>query len=366
MNTDVKVLVLGANGTLGVRITALLGQLIPEVAIITASRSLSTRHQHEHRFVDIAEASTYNKAFRGIHYIIHAAGPFHHDPTPLVTYCLDHKIHYLDISEDPVFLNQIFKITTHYPNPQSYVIPGCSTVPGLVAVLSQRFQQQDKIDNIKEVQVFLNMGSKNPVSFGLIFSLLRPLGTRMSNGQLCFSKLHRLRHNQKTTRYYGLYPAPFSEGITIGTQSFPLQFYVGFDRRTITYCLSVFSTFLAQLSDQNLQRLCHIALAVSPITRLFGTREGRLRIQAVDQNQQIIEHLEVIADKDGLNIPASQVIWAVKKLIAGNVPDIKPGYLTLPTLITADEAINHLRQQAYTVEIQALPSQGATLFQPFS
>jgi len=347
----VKILVLGANGTLGVRITALLEQQIPDVTLITASRSLSTRHQHEHRSVDIAEPSTYNKAFCGVHYIIHAAGPFSHDPTPLVTYCLDHKIHYLDISEDPVFLNQIFKITTHYPNPQSCILPGCSTVPGLVAVLSQRFQQQDTIEKIKDVQVFLNMGSKNPVSFGLIFSLLRPLGTTMSNGQICFSKLHRLRHNQKTTRYYGPYPAPFSEGIAIGTQCVPLHFHVGFDRRTINYILSVLSPFLAKLSDLNLQRLCHIALAVSPITRLFGTPEGRLRVQAVNKEQKIIEYIEVIADKDGLNIPASQVIWAIKKLMSQNTPDIKPGYLTLPTLITADEAISHLRQQAYTVAI---------------
>ncbi len=347
----VKVLVLGARGTLGVRITALLEQWVPDVTLITAGRSLSTPHQHEHRLVDIAEPSTYNKVFRGVHYIIHAAGPFSHDPTPLITYCLNHKIHYLDIAEDPVFLKQIFKITSHYPNPQSYIIPGCSTVPGLVSVLSQRFQKQETLEKIKEVQVFLNMGSKNPVSFGLIFSLLRPLGTTMPNGKICFNKLHRLRHNQQTTRYYGPYPAPFSEGINIGTRRVPLHFYVGFDRKTITYCLSLFSTFLATLSDKNLQRFCHIALAVSPITRLFGTLEGRLRVQAVNQDQQIIESLEVIADKDGLNIPASQVIWAVKKLIAGNISDIKPGCLSLTTLITADEAINHLRQQGYTVAI---------------
>lgn len=353
MANDVTVLILGANGTLGLRITTLLEQLIPEVTLITASRSLSTRHQHEHRSVDIADPSTYNKAFHEVHYIIHAAGPFSHDPTPLLIYCLDHKIHYLDIAEDPDFLNQIFKITSHYPNPQSYVIPGCSTVPGLVSVLSQRFQQQDKAESIKEIQVFLNMGSKNPVSFGLMFSLLRPLGTRLPNGEICFSKRYALRHNKKTTRYYGPYPAPFAEGITIGKQSFPLRFYVGFDRRAITYCLSVLSTFLAKLSDQNLQRLCHIALAVSPVTRLFGTLEGRLRIQAMNKNQQIIDHIEVIADKDGLNIPASQVVWAIKKLLTGNVSDIKPGYLTLPMLITADEAINHLRQQAYTVSIHS-------------
>jgi len=359
MSNNATILVLGANGTLGLRITTLLEQLIPDVTLITASRSLSTRHQHEHRSVDIADPSTYNKAFHGVHYIIHAAGPFSHDPTPLVSYCLDHKIHYLDIAEDPAFLNQIFKVASQYPSPQSYVIPGCSTVPGLVAVLSQRLQQQNKTERIKEIQVFLNMGSKNPVSFGLIFSLLRPLGTRLPNGEICFKKRHALRHNKKIIRYYGPYPAPFSEGITIGKQSFPLKFYVGFDRRAITYCLSLLSPFLAKLSDQNLQRLCRIVLAVSPVTRLFGTLEGRLRIQAMNKDQQIIDHIEVIADKDGLNIPASQVVWAVKKLLTGNGLNIKPGHLTLPTLITADEAINYLRQQAYTVSIHA--SQDATL-----
>ncbi len=347
MQNNVKVLVLGANGTLGARITVLLKQLIPAVTVVTASRSLNTLHQHEHRCVDIADPSTYNHAFCGIHFVIHAAGPFNHDPTPLLTYCLDHKIHYLDISEDLVFINQIVKITKNYMHPQSYIIPGCSTVPGLVSVLSQRIQQQNKI---KKIQVFLNMGSKNPVSFGLMFSLLRPLGTSMPHGQACFRKVHQLRHSAEIIRYYGLYPSPFTTGITIEKKIFPIQFYVGFDRRIITYCLSLFSPLLKRLSDQNLRRLCHIALAISPLTRLFGTLEGRLRINAVGQNNKMIKHIEVIANKDGLNIPASQVVWAIKKLIAIDPGKIPPGLLSLSMLMTGKEAIKNLRQQGYVVD----------------
>lgn len=340
-----RILVLGAGGVMGRLIVGHLQEDHPGTEIISASRHASAGLRIPHRYLDLSKPASYAGALTGVDVLIHAAGPFHHDPAPLVRACLDNGVHYVDIAEDLDFIERVCEAVRAYPDVRAAVAPGCSTVPGLVALLSQRLRAQE---GLASFAVFLNLGSRNPVSKGLLGGLLAPLGRPLEGGERCFRRLSRRRHDDGVTRYYGAYPIPFREGITVGGQVYPVRFFTGFDRYYLNLGLCGAGFVLARLSRRQLAWLVKRLLPLAALCRRFGTEEGHLVVEGRDVEGRPLAAVEVVACRDGLRLPAAPAVWAATRLASGGEGKCS-GLQPLPALMSAEEAIEWIRAHGYEV-----------------
>ena len=307
---------LGWSGTMGQRIVRLLLEHVEGVQVIGASRHTDPHQLFPTRFINLTDATSFDAALNGIDVLIHAAGPFNHDPTALVHACIERNIHYIDIAESLDFIRNVQRAVASARACSVAIVSGCSTVPGFAACLSQRFSH---LDPVARIHVMLNMGSNNPLTQGLCFGLLRPLGgpsTELSTRW--FRRLTHTTHLDGQVRHYGNYPIPFEQNMTVGTRSIPVSFDVGFDRLVINYALFMASFLMPMLSDKQLHALCRLAVRCGGALSLIGKTEGRFTLVARDQHDRALESVEVIAAKNGLDIPAITTVWAVEKLLESN------------------------------------------------
>ncbi len=345
-----RVLVLGAGGILGRRIVELLRDTSPRLELITASRRPPAGLALPHRTLDLNEirrqSSTWARQLEDIDLLIHAAGPFQHDPRPLVQTCLQTATHYLDIAEDPVFLARLANTARSHPHPRSAVLGGCSTIPALVALLARTYAA---VPGGASLRVYLNLGSRNPAGTGLLAGLLAPLGRPMPAGERCFRRLVWRHHEDGITRSYGPYPFPESH-LSLGEHDLPVQFFAGFDRPFLNVLLRAFSHLAPRLSPRQLIALAKTLLPLAKAWRPLGGEEGHLLLEWLDPRQQPLAELEITARHDGLMLPAAPAAWAAARLLAAQTP--QAGLLRLEDLMNPKEAIQWIRARGYDVQLR--------------
>jgi hypothetical protein len=341
-----RVLVLGASGTMGRRIVALLRREAPELRVIGASRHPERIGTPEARRLDLADPASFAPALEGVRVLVHAAGPYDHDPRLLVAACLARGVDYVDLAEDPAFIARV-RAAARGPEVRSRVVPGCSTVPGMVALLARRFDSLERRDEVARVDAHLSLGSRNPVSYGLLYGLLRPLGAPGPGGARWFRELQRFRFADGLRRSFGAYPIALDEGVALGGRRVPVHLFVGFDRGFVNLALSQAARVVPRLDAPTLARLARWALPVANAARAVGGSRGRLSVDALDAGGRRLGAIEVRADREGLDVPATPALWAAQRLAQG--AEIPPGVRSLDEILPLGEALDHLRKRGYTV-----------------
>jgi hypothetical protein len=331
-------LVLGATGVMGRRIVALARRLLPGVRVLRASH----RPRPDTRSVDVHNPHSLRPALRDVNAVVNAVGPFEYDPEPLLAACMEAACDYVDIAETPLFIGWVEELARG----PTRVVSGCSTVPGLVQVLAQHWAERDAV---RQVRVFLGMGSRNPASSALIFSLLRPLGRKTPEGGYYFESLVRKRLCGLPARLYGRYPSAFDrQGMRIGGRTVPATFHAGMDRVWLSRTLWCAARVLPALSDDRLSFLCRLAQPAMPVVGALGTPVGVLSVEALDERGRTVDEIEVRARRNGLNIPALPAVWAVRRLLAPE-PLPRAGALRLDELLSTGQAVDWLRAEGYHV-----------------
>jgi hypothetical protein len=197
------------------------------------------------------------------------------------------------------------------------VIPGCSTVPGLVALLAQRWAARA---DVTALSAWLSIGSANPPSRGLLTTLLAPLGRPGPRGGRWFTQLVTMETSEGRRLRFGSWPAPVPKaGLRLGARRVPLRFYVGFDRRSLTLALRLAAPLLAGVPSRALPKLAAETLPLARLLRPLGTQRGLLLLLAHDGDGAEQGRVEVHALANGLDIPAAPVVWAVQSLLAGGL-----------------------------------------------
>jgi hypothetical protein len=331
-------LVLGATGVMGRRIVALARRLLPGVRVLRASR----RPRHDTRSVDIHDLGSLRGALRDVSAVINAVGPFEYDPEPLLAACAEAGCDYVDIAETPLFIGWVEELARG----PIRVVSGCSTVPGLVEVLAQHWAGRDEVSRVR---VFLGMGSRNPASAALLYSLVRPLGRKAPDGGHYFDGLVRKRLRGLPPRLYGRYPSAFDRhGLRLGTRTVPAAFHAGMDREWLSRALWCAARVAPALSDARLSVLCRLAQPAMPLVGVLGTPVGVLSVEALDGQGRVVDEIEVRARRNGLNVPSLPAVWAVRRLLA---PEPLPhaGALRLAELLSPGQVVDGLRAEGYDV-----------------
>jgi hypothetical protein len=336
------VVVLGASGTLGRRVVRLL-EADPPLRVIGAARRPGALPTREARRLDLDDPASFSGALEEAGVLVHAAGPFDHDPTALVAACLTAGVHYVDLAEDATFVGRVRDAARRQSGP-ARAVPGCSTTPGLVALLARRFAALD----VHAVEAHLLLGSGNPVSVGLLHGLLRPLGSPAPGGGRWFDALSSFAFADGRAGTFGPYPIALAEGLGLGGRVVPVRFFTGFDRRLVNRALWLAARLVPRLDEGSLRRLVAGALPVARLAGRLGGAEGRLAVRALDAGGREQGRVEVHARREGLDVPAAPAAWAVRRLL--EYADAWPaGALRLDQLVAAEFALDWLRAHGYTV-----------------
>ena len=351
---------------MGQRIVRLLQTHIPHAHVIGGSRHPSANAAIKTRVIDYSDPATFDSGLSDIDILIHAAGPFQHDPAPLVRACIARHIHYIDIAESLEFIQQVRATAASVADCAVILVPGCSTVPGLVSCLAQIFTHPA---HIAKIDIRLNLGSANPLSTGLLFSLLRPLGQAANKlgAPPWFRQLFSFTHLDGRTRHYGNYPIPLNSlrinnSLGIEQHNIAITFAVGFDRAFINAFLYLASFIVPHLSDRTLLSACKFSVPLlklfwGSIAKIIGSTEGRLTLIARNPADSPVQQIELKAPTNGLDIPAITTVWATQRILLGqSITHTKMhGCVGLKQLISAKEVVQHLRQLEYIVDKKVFP-----------
>jgi len=327
-------LLVGAGGTLGSRIARLLAVAVPDARVIPASRRGAAVLGPEARTIDVQAPAPFAAALEDVDVLINAVGPYRYDPAPLVRACVEHGVHYVDLAEGPQFLE---RVRAAGDGAGVAVVPGCSTVPGLVDILARPYTD---ISAAESVAAWLSMGSANAVSAALLEGLLAPLGRAAPDGARYFGAVETRSVGGRRLRF-GRHP------IHLPGTPLPTFFHVGFDRAFLVYALRAVAPALGRLSESAVERLARVGAPLASLARPFGTPRGVLRVEALDVAGRILANVEVEARSEGLDVPAWPAVWAARRLLQGGAD--RAGVLSLADLVPRAEAVADLRNAGFEV-----------------
>lgn len=353
-----RVAILGATGELGGRAAALLRRWLPEAELRCASRRGRWRRSAPGpvralslQRVQRADQAALAAFLRGATLLINAAGPYDWDPAPVVRACVRARCHYADLAESADFAARVRRAAREANASRAGIVllPGCSTAPGLLELLAQRWRERS---DIAALDAFLAMGSRNPPSRALLAGLLAPLGRPMQSGgnggERCFGRLVAARARGGARLLCGNYPAALPGGaLHFGARRVPLRFHIGFDRAWIARGLHCIAPLLGALPQRGISRLAKYLLPMVQLARLLGTHRGILLLIARDSAGAERERLEIRALQAGLDIPAAPPLWVAQQL-AREAPRAA-GVVRLADLVPAQAALDWLAAAGYEV-----------------
>jgi hypothetical protein len=339
------VLVVGATGELGQRVCRLLRRWTPGVRMVGGNRSGRGHSDFPVCRVDVGDERSLAPALRDVALVVNAVGPYRYAPGPLVRACVAARAHLVDLADDLAWFGAVAEAASRAGAAGAgvAVIPGCSTVPGLVALLAQRWAARA---DVTALSAWLSIGSANPPSRGLLTTLLAPLGRPAPRGGRWFTQLVTLETSEGRRLRFGSWPAPVPKaGLRIGARRLPLRFYVGFDRAPMTLALRLAAPLLAGVPSRTLPKLAAAALPLARALRPLGTQRGALLLLAHGKEGIEKDRVEVHALAHGLDIPAAPVIWVVQSLLAGGLRE--GGLLALEDVVEPAAAVAWLREAGY-------------------
>jgi hypothetical protein len=349
-------LVLGATGTMGRRVVALARQTLPGVEVRALSRSGGGVPGATALELDLGDAGALGQAVAGTDLVVNAVGPYTYDPAPLVAACVAACAHYTDLAEAPEFVAAVARAAERAGAASRgvVVVPGASTVPGLVQLLASAWAERE---DVAAITAWLSLGSRNPVGLGLLLGLLRPLGRPSPEAGSYFASTRTRVGPEGRPLRYGRYPTGFAEDrvrLHHGAEDerrVPLRFFVGFDRALLVRGLAAAAPALARLSDAALRRLARVALPAARAWAPFGTPRGSLVLEARDELGEVTQVIEVVAEREGLDIPAAPPVWIARRLQED--PPARAGCLALDEVVPLAAAAAWLREAGY--EVRGVP-----------
>lgn len=328
---------MGAGGTLGSRIARLFRVAVPGARLVCASRRGASALGPEARSVDVQDPATFSAALADVDVLVNAVGPYRYDPAPLVGACVERGIHYVDLAEGPQFLGSVRAGAEGAAVAGVAVVPGCSTVPGLVELIARPFFE---LPGAESIAAWLSMGSANAVSGALLEGLLAPLGRGAPDGVRYFGGVETRRIADRSLSF-GRHPGGLSGA------PLPVRLHVGFDRAVLVYALRAVAPLLGRLSGSSVARLARVWAPLAALARPFGTSRGVLRVEALDGAGRALATVEVEARADGLDVPAWPAVWVVRRLL--QAAPAGGGVLSLADLVPRDEALAELRSAGFEV-----------------
>ena len=363
-----KVLILGGYGNFGQRISMALAKA--DIAIVIAgrdrdkagllARDIKARYAQaeiEIAVFDVnrslaAQLQKYKPAV-----VINTCGPFQLCDYSVALTCIEHKVHYIDLSDGREFVNGISTLDEQAKAAQVLVVSGASTVPGLSSAVLEKYSGEfSQIDSLvygispgqqahrglattKAIMTYVGRALKpfagHAKAYGWqdIYRQVYPvLGKRwMANCEVPDLDLLPQR--------YGIQSIRFSAGMEL----------------TFMHLGIYFLSWLVRLGiPLNLPRRAALLLKASNGFNRFGTADGGMHMIMSGKDKaggdKKIEWFIIAKEGDGPQIPTIPAIILTKQLLNGQLSDV--GAKPCVGLVSLDDYLAELKDFAIEQIVQ--------------
>ena len=365
-----KVLILGGYGVFGGRLARLL--LEDGGEIIVAGRNLKRAAAFARQYggtplcIDIAkDLLPIAKAAPNI--VVDAAGPFQtygDDPYRVPRFCLEHKINYLDLSDDAGFTAGITALNAQAIAAGCFALSGVSSVPAISA--SAVAFLGEGLSEILLIETALVPGNRAPRGRSVVGSILAQAGEplmvwrggawREYNG---WTGAKRVVFGPGFRRWASLIGAPDLKLFPQAFNARSVVFRAGLELSLMHWGLAIFGRLRAFRLLPSLTVFLEPILWISERLKPFGSDRGGMAVEVTGfkDGKAMRRRWQVIANAgDGPFIPAIPARAIVRKTDA-----VKPGARPCHWDLTLQEIEGTMAGLA--VEFAASEAEAPTLFQ---
>ncbi|MGO9485206.1 MAG: DUF4166 domain-containing protein [Rhodomicrobium sp.] len=368
-----KVLILGGYGVFGGRLARLLLQDGAEV--IVAGR-------------DAGKAAAFAKVYGGIPMcidiakdlapianaapalVVDAAGPFQSyrgDPYRVARFCIQHRIDYLDLSDDGAFTAGIGALNEAAIEAGCFALSGVSSVPAISGSAVRALSEG--LSGIELIETALVPGNRAPRGRSVIRSILAQAGEPLSvwrggawRQYRGWAGAKRVTFGAGTRRWASLIGAP---DLTLFPQAFGARsvvFRAGLELGIMHWGLALLASLRSRRLLPRLTLFTRPILWMSLPLKPFGTDRGGMTVEVtgLKAGQALRRRWQVVATGgDGPFIPAVPARAMVRKIDAIS-PGARPCLFDL-TLKEIEDATRGLSVEFATSEAEAPPLFGRVL-----
>ncbi len=365
-----KVLILGGYGVFGGRLARLL--LHDGVEVVVAGRDLSKATSFTKRyggvplFVDISKDLS-PIAGAAPNLVADAAGPFQSyggDPYRLARFCIDHKINYLDLSDDAAFTAGIAALNERALAQGCFALSGVSSVPAISAS-AVRFLSED-LTEIQLIETAIVPGNRAPRGRSVVGSILAQAGTplRLWRGGVWrqhrgWTGAKRLAFGPGFKRWASLIGAPDLQLFPQAFNARSVVFRAGLELGAMQWGLALLAKLRAHRLLPSLTVFLGPILWMSRRLEPFGTDCGAMAVEVtgLKDGRAIRRRWQAIANGgDGPFIPAVPARALIRKWNA-----IQPGARPCLSDLTLQEIERAMA--GLSVEFATAEEEAPTLFQ---
>ncbi|MGO8953250.1 MAG: hypothetical protein ACLPWS_15180 [Rhodomicrobium sp.] len=325
-----KVLILGGYGVFGGRLARLLLQ--DGIEVIVAGRNFERAAAFTRQyggtplFIDIArDLSPIANAAPGL--AADAAGPFQSygsDPYRVARFCIDHAIHYLDLSDDAAFTAGIAALNERALAARCFALSGVSSVPAISAS-AVRLLSED-LSEIQLIETALVPGNRAPRGRSVIGSILSQAGEPLTiwrdgawRRHRGWTEAKRVSFGPGFKRWASLIGAPELQLFPKAFNARSVVFRAGLELGVMHWGLAFLARLRALGLVPNLTVFLGPILWMSERLKPFGSDRGAMAVDVtgLKDGKSIRRRWQVIANAgDGPFIPAVPARAIARKLKA--------------------------------------------------
>jgi hypothetical protein len=321
--------------------------------VLVASRRAPQRLRPTDRVVPIAcdlrDPRALREAIRGSAAVVHCAGPFQHLPLEPLRAAIATGVHYVDISEDRAYRQQVLAMDTQARAAGIVVLNGASVVPGMQALFTELLRP--RFDELLAVCCSAAPDTRRHRGHAMFHTMLLGAGRPFQaprNGLPV--RVHGWREPEwfdfpppvgRRLHYLVLEMADLDvlpELFGVGT----VTFKAGSEFPLLNRLLGGAAALRARTGHPRLEAYTPLVRGLSWLVGRFGNDAGGVIFEVTGRRGGMPQRqaIAVVAERDGGRIPAALASMAVQELLAGRLA--APGVANLRSWLPQDRLIQGL------------------------
>lgn len=356
-----KILILGGYGNFGWRISRALAKSAIPIVICGRNENKakalanSLQKDYPHSAIETSCFDVNKDLIRELKkqqplLIINTCGPFQNSDYKIAQNCIDHQVHYIDLSDGRDFVNNISMLDHKAQKNKVLAVSGASTVPGLSSAVIEEYKSEFlQIDSIK---FGIAPGQKAPRGLATTQAILSYIGRKIkphagsNKTTYGWQDLYRQDYPELGKRWMANCEIPDLDLLPQYYNIKSVQFSAGMENGALHLGIWLSSWLVRLFPALNMQKYAAILLKISNLFNLFGSDDGGMHIilKGINNAGNIYERKWFIIAKssDGPNIPTIPAIILAKKLYHNELNLY--GALPCIALVSLQEYIAELKE----------------------
>lgn len=318
-----RILVIGGNGFFGRLLVEDLSRYC-NAELVLANR----------RTADLQDRASLEAALDGVAIAICAAGPYQQLPVKLPSSCIERRIHYIDLADDPEFICRVRELVPKNATGLPAICTGWSTTPALSGLLAHiAAAGQESVDSLRIQMAPGNRGARNRATIA--------------------SLLHSVDSIGWTSPYRFPFPPPvgLQTGYLVNSADarlFPdmfesriVEFRAGSELRFLNASVSVLAWLRRRNLLGDLSRSAGLIQQLAGLLGGFGHDWGAVGVEARGTSSK---RVSVVAHHEGPRIAVTPASIMAARLLSG---EKHGGLVSYRSWLTADELKDECRLRGF-------------------